>query len=191
MRVPFPQLGRIGIIAKNFQRREVHGRHRCRILKAPIPKSPWQRHAWKSLFLSLREIRWVEITARDFLEFIVQRAKTFSHQREENTWRDSSRQYRLYISDKKASWFYSREYIIFNIFPTVKSALPFCLIFSLIADRSFIRIWFFLFVSWSLLKKLNLYWLDLIKGASRNFKCVLTISPLRSIKTSWKSLVRA
>ena len=33
--------------------------------------------------------------------------------------------------------------------------------------------------------------LDLIKGTSRNFKCVLTIWPLRSIKSSWKSLVRA
>ena len=33
--------------------------------------------------------------------------------------------------------------------------------------------------------------LDLIKGTSRNFKCILTIWPLRLQKTSWKSLVRA
>ena len=33
--------------------------------------------------------------------------------------------------------------------------------------------------------------LDLIRGTSRNFKCVLTIWPLTSIKSSWKWLVRA
>ena len=41
-----------------------------------------------------------------------------------------------------------------NIFPTVKSALLFRLIFSLIADY-LIRIRSSFFVSWSLLKKLN------------------------------------